>query len=1203
MLNKDIHILAIQETHGTTMDTFTSDGYKFFLSGKDNEKYAGVGFIVSPSMAPYIKAFTPISHRIAKLQLLTNPRPIVLYSVYAPSQLASVSASPAEDLQRKQDFWDSLEEAIIPDHIYIPIVMGDLNTRLLQSKVSTFLELHNPHVGKCFHRAPETGPTPFTPNSEFLLPFLQTHNMCLPDTFRPTKFSNRITYLEIGSVNADSRSPSNTDWSILDYIIIPILSKSLNITLRNDHKIVFSSRHLPLLTTLKMNRCRRIVQPKPCVKFSKPNIEEALAFHSALHPTSWLPSTDTIEVYTDGSCPNNLEIGPNNPAGWGFAFRYMSNPEQWFDSYAPVSTFTDDIWHNGAKVGSNNTAEIAAMIEALDFLIKLPNYYHVDIFVDSQYVLDILSSQATPSNNLTQVLQLLSHYSLFYKSFSHKLIKVASHTGIEGNERADNNANLGVTSTKFAIGRFANMPPQPLCDSMALYSDLIHSSPDQLVKDILSAASQAIPKNKSAPKQRKYVSENTLQLIQNRNELNFSTPQTRQSLKEFNKDIKKSLKQDKLSFLQKALKEESSLGPADKWKQIKKLRSIYTPSPPTVKNSDGRIAPSSHKLDILATYLQDHVWNYIAPPPTPSPSPQIQLLRPNLSPFSIQELLLTLARFHNNRSPGSDGLPMELVKWSSFDYKFQVLLAINFHFMRSDVPSDWLHSIVAMIPKPRTSDPLLPSAYRPISLTQSFYKIYACLIRTRLQQVLEPHIRDTQYGFRPKRSTLQPIFLLRRIIELFERSQTSLHLVFLDWSKAFDSVHHAAISNALLYYGVPEPLVQVVMSLYSSSTFQVRQNGFLSQTKKQFRGVRQGCPLSPYLFITVLSHLMDEVQTKYVSTYGPIPALFNATSPLWDLEYADDTVLLGRTSNTVQRFLDILVPCAHDKGLILNSDKCEHLSIDSNFELFLTHPVTKARSNIPKVQSTKYLGVLLTPNSDNLVEIRKRLQSANSSYRLLKPFLTHNAIPLKWRLQVYSQIISAILSYGLNSISLDSRALSILDAFHFKVMRRCLGEKSAFFHKIIRPTETQCSNLYIHKKLASLDLATPTPSQYLQDSTMKLLGHIFRHPEELAHQVLFGPCNSIKRITPKCRSGAPRLHWLETALVTADNRINSYVLNSYTPKVGLLSHPYFDKVDRTKIQETLGTTISDRIDTTAIYRKVHQFSHQTDWKLLSLTKR
>ena len=73
-----------------------------------------------------------------------------------------------------------------------------------------------------------------------------------------------------------------------------------------------------------------------------------------------------IEVYTDGSCPDNRNIHRFNPAGWGLTFRYMHSPDQWHDSYGPVSTVLEDPWYVGAKVGSNNTAEIIAMIEAID---------------------------------------------------------------------------------------------------------------------------------------------------------------------------------------------------------------------------------------------------------------------------------------------------------------------------------------------------------------------------------------------------------------------------------------------------------------------------------------------------------------------------------------------------------------------------------------------------------------------------------------------------------------------------------------------------------------------------------------------------------------------------------------------------------------------------------------------------------------------
>lgn len=77
-----------------------------------------------------------------------------------------------------------------------------------------------------------------------------------------------------------------------------------------------------------------------------------------------------MEIYTDGSCPDNRNISASNPAGWGYTFRYMHTPEQRYDQYGPVSTFIDDPWHIGAKVGSNNTGELSAVVEALDYLLR-----------------------------------------------------------------------------------------------------------------------------------------------------------------------------------------------------------------------------------------------------------------------------------------------------------------------------------------------------------------------------------------------------------------------------------------------------------------------------------------------------------------------------------------------------------------------------------------------------------------------------------------------------------------------------------------------------------------------------------------------------------------------------------------------------------------------------------------------------------------
>ena len=173
----------------------------------------------------------------------------------------------------------------------------------------------------------------------------------------------------------------------------------------------------------------------------------------------------------------------------------------------------------------------------------------------------------------------------------------------------------------------------------------------------------------------------------------------------------------------------------------------------------------------------------------------------------------------------------------------------NHCFLAASTPKAFNDAVVIMFPKPNQKDPTALGAHRPISLTQSLYKLYAMLLHHRLRMPLETCLRKTQYGFRPQRSTSQPVHIIRRILEKFERHGEALQVVCLDWAKAFDTISHAAIEASLLRLGVPEPMVQAVMSLYSNPEYVVRDSKSISATYKQHCGVRQGCPLSPLLFL------------------------------------------------------------------------------------------------------------------------------------------------------------------------------------------------------------------------------------------------------------------------------------------------------------------------------------------------------------------
>ena len=132
--------------------------------------------------------------------------------------------------------------------------------------------------------------------------------------------------------------------------------------------------------------------------------------------------------------------------------------------------------------------------------------------------------------------------------------------------------------------------------------------------------------------------------------------------------------------------------------------------------------------------------------------------------------------------------------------------------MEGDVPRSWVEARVVTIFKNKGSDSD-PSSYRPISLLNAVYKIYSAMLQTRLAMCFDSRLRSTQYGFRSKRSTTQPLFILRRAMEWSTMTNTPLHLLFLDWKQAFDSLDHTAMLHALERFGLSSRMLRSVASI------------------------------------------------------------------------------------------------------------------------------------------------------------------------------------------------------------------------------------------------------------------------------------------------------------------------------------------------------------------------------------------------------
>ena len=152
-------------------------------------------------------------------------------------------------------------------------------------------------------------------------------------------------------------------------------------------------------------------------------------------------------------------------------------------------------------------------------------------------------------------------------------------------------------------------------------------------------------------------------------------------------------------------------------------------------------------------------------------------------PFTMKELTKALNKLKKKRAPGPDHNANEL--FLPLDVDNLDILLLHYNEIRStgEVPTNWKEAIVVSIYKGKGTD-TDPANYRPISFN-TIYKIFASMLQARLAQEHDSHLRDTQVGFRARKGTRHPLFIMRGAMEWSEATGQPMHHMFLDWKQAF----------------------------------------------------------------------------------------------------------------------------------------------------------------------------------------------------------------------------------------------------------------------------------------------------------------------------------------------------------------------------------------------------------------------------------
>lgn len=327
-----------------------------------------------------------------------------------------------------------------------------------------------------------------------------------------------------------------------------------------------------------------------------------------------------------------------------------------------------------------------------------------------------------------------------------------------------------------------------------------------------------------------------------------------------------------------------------------------------------RLYTSRHNVSEqdMNTYLD----NIITPALSPELSAQCD------GTLTEEEILTSLKSCKNNKTPGSDGFPAEFYKLFWVDIKQPLLKSLNYAYINNTMSFTQRDGIISLIPK-KDKDTMHIKNWRPITLLNQDYKLATKSIARRICGVLPSIINSDQTGFIKGRFIGENLFKLQNIMDYVDEEDIPSLLMSVDFEKAFDSLSWEFIDQALIKFHFGPSLRHWIKVFYTDINSRVINNGWLSELFTLQRGARQGCPLSPYIFI-----ICAEILANLFRQDAQILGIEIAGKQFIISQYADDTILsLRYTRECINRTISIFNEYEKYSGLKVNFDKTEILPI------------------------------------------------------------------------------------------------------------------------------------------------------------------------------------------------------------------------------------------------------------------------------------
>ncbi|XP_024004020.1 uncharacterized protein LOC112081493 [Eutrema salsugineum] len=389
------------------------------------------------------------------------------------------------------------------------------------------------------------------------------------------------------------------------------------------------------------------------------------------------------------------------------------------------------------------------------------------------------------------------------------------------------------------------------------------------------------------------------------------------------------------------------------------------------------------------------------------------------APVSAEDVKREVFSLPRNKTPGPDGFTGEFYRCTWDIIGEDLTKAVREFFESGKLLKQWNCTAISLIPKRVGADKLVD--FRPISLCNVVYKVISKILARRLQAITPGMVSNSQSAFVKGRLLVENVLLATEMVHGFGNANVSRRgLLKVDLRKAFDSVNWDFIIQILKAAEFPPTYTSWIAECITTTSFSINVNGELCGFFKGTRGLRQGDPLSPSLFVIAMEVYSNILNARFDSgSIGYHPLARNPK--ISHLAFADDIIILfDGSANSLQGISSSLDQFQSLSGLGMNKDKTDLFSAGLNpDEAESLNMFGFRKGSLP----IRYLGLPLLHRKLRKSDYSPLTDKIAAKFKVW----TVRSLSFACRLQLITSVIYSLVNFWFSAFSLPKGCLKVIE--------------------------------------------------------------------------------------------------------------------------------------------------------------------------------